>query len=161
MNKGKIYIAGPVTGDPDYMEKFNKAEEKLKNEGWTVINPVKVNANLPDDTTWDQYLRMGYTMLDICDSILMLHGFENSKGAVRELGYAQEQGITIYLDNWSPCIQDEILDEEVLACDIYGNQMFGYLSYDSQQEDFVCENDYEIMYNVIGWVYKQKSYKCV
>lgn len=51
MNKGKIYIAGPVTGDPDYIEKFNKAEEKLKGEGWTVINPVKVNANLPDDTT--------------------------------------------------------------------------------------------------------------
>lgn len=98
-------------------------------------------------------------MLDMCDSIFMLPGFENSKGAVRELEYSQEQGITIYLDNWSPCIQDEIPDEEVLACDIYGNQMFGYLSYDSQQEDFVCENDYEIMYEVIAWTYKPKSYK--
>ena len=152
MNKGKIYIAGPVTGDPEYIEKFNKAEEKLKGEGWTVINPVKVNANLPDDTTWDQYLHMGYAMLDMCDSIFMLPGFKNSKGAIKELEYAQEQGMTIYLDNWSPCIQDKIPDEEVLACDIYGNQMFGYLSYDSQQEDFVCENNYEIMYNVIGWL---------
>ena len=152
MNKGKIYIAGPVTGDPDYIEKFNKAEEKLKGEGWTVINPVKVNANLPDDTTWDQYLHMGYAMLDMCDSIFMLPGFEKSKGATKELEYAQEHGVTIYLDNWSPCIEDKIPDEEVLACDIHGNQMFGYLSYDSQQEDFVCENNYEIMYNVIGWL---------
>ena len=162
MNKGKIYIAGPVTGDPDYIEKFNKAEEKLKGEGWTVINPVKVNANLPDDTTWDQYLHMGYAMLDMCNSIFMLPGFENSKGAVRELEYAQEQGMTIYLDrliyDWNPCIKDEIPDEEVLACDIYGNQMFGYLSYD-QAEGFICENYHELMYKVTAWTYKPKSYK--
>ena len=46
----------------------------------------------------------------------------------------------------------------MLACDIYGNQMFGYLSYD-QAEGFICENDHEVMYDVIAWTYKPKSYK--
>ena len=69
--------------------------------------------------------------------------------------------MTIYLDrliyDWNPCVKDEIPDEEVLACDIYGNQMFGYISYD--QADFICENDHEVMYEVIAWTYKPKSYK--
>ena len=99
-------------------------------------------------------MQMGYAMLDMCDYIFMLPGFEKSKGAMKELMYAQEYNKTIYLNDWNPCIKDEIPDDEVLACDIYGTQMFGYLSYNDTLEDFVCENDYEIMYNVIGWKYK-------
>ena len=37
----KLYIAGPITGVPDYEERFKKAEEDLKAMGHTVINPVK------------------------------------------------------------------------------------------------------------------------
>lgn len=37
----KLYIAGPITGVPDYAERFKRAEEDLKAMGHTVINPVK------------------------------------------------------------------------------------------------------------------------
>ena len=30
----KVYIAGKISGDPDYREKFAKAEEELKAQGY-------------------------------------------------------------------------------------------------------------------------------
>ena len=35
----KIYIAGKITGDPDYKAKFNAAAEAYKKKGYTVLNP--------------------------------------------------------------------------------------------------------------------------
>jgi hypothetical protein len=84
----KIYISGAITGTTDYMERFAKAEERLKAQGYTVINPAKVNAQLPDDTTWEQYMDMSMIMLDMCDGIYMLNGWKESKGAVKEFDYA-------------------------------------------------------------------------
>jgi hypothetical protein len=84
----KVYISGAITGTTDYMERFAKAEECLKAQGYTVINPAKVNAQLPDDTTWEQYMDMSMIMLDMCDGIYMLNGWKESKGAVKEFDYA-------------------------------------------------------------------------
>ena len=39
-----IYISGPITGTSDYMERFEKAEKELIENGYSVINPAKVNA---------------------------------------------------------------------------------------------------------------------
>lgn len=36
----KIYIAGPITGIPDYKERFAKAEAELKAKGHAVMNPA-------------------------------------------------------------------------------------------------------------------------
>ncbi len=36
----------------DYMERFEKAEKELIENGYSVINPAKVNAMLPEDATW-------------------------------------------------------------------------------------------------------------
>lgn len=37
----KIYIAGAISNNPNYEQQFKAAEEKLKAEGHTVLNPVK------------------------------------------------------------------------------------------------------------------------
>ena len=34
--KTKIYIAGKITGDPDYKAKFNAAAEAYKKKGYTL-----------------------------------------------------------------------------------------------------------------------------
>ena len=80
----KIYISGAVTNTTDYAERFDRAEKELIEKGFTVINPVKVNAELPDDIEYEDYMRMCYCMLDMCDCIYMLDGWEKSNGAVRE-----------------------------------------------------------------------------
>lgn len=84
----KIYISGAITGTDDYMERFAKAEKELTEQGYSVVNPAKVNAQLPEDTAYEEYMKMSFCMLDMCDSIYMLKGWKKSCGANREYGYA-------------------------------------------------------------------------
>ena len=45
----KIYISGKITGTTDYIKRFERAEKAISN--YIVINPAKVNAQLPIETT--------------------------------------------------------------------------------------------------------------
>lgn len=92
----KVYISGKITGTTDYMERFERAEKALSNN--LVINPAKVNAQLPEDTTWDEYMRMSMTMLKMCNTIYMLSGWECSAGASMEYDYAVEHNYKIIFE---------------------------------------------------------------
>lgn len=94
----KIYISGPITGTKNYMERFKRAEETLKAEGHTVINPAKVNAELPEGTTHKEYMKISLCMLDMCEAVFMLKGWEESKGAGMEFEYATLNKITIIFE---------------------------------------------------------------
>ena len=91
----KIYISGAITGTNDYTERFAKAEKELTEQGYSVVNPAKVNAQLPEDTTYEEYMKMCFCMLDMCDGIYMLKGWEKSCGANREYWYAMGNCKTI------------------------------------------------------------------
>lgn len=94
----KIYISGAITGTDDYMERFSKAEKELTEKGYSVINPAKVNAQLPKDTTHEEYMKMSFCMLDMCDAIYMLNGWSKSCGANRELGFAMAKNKKIIFE---------------------------------------------------------------
>jgi hypothetical protein len=87
----KVYIAGKITGDPNYREKFNKAEEELKAEGYIVMNP----AILPEGFTWSDYMRITEAMLEACDIVYMLEDWKDSQGAQVEHKKAILRGNTI------------------------------------------------------------------
>ena len=91
----KIYISGPITGTTDYMERFAKAEKELTEQGYSVVNPAKVNAHLPEDTNYEEYMKMCFCMLDMCEAIYMLKTWNKSCGANRELGYAMANDMII------------------------------------------------------------------
>jgi hypothetical protein len=94
---GRIYISGAITGTVNYMERFEAAEKELTEQGYTVINPAKVNAQLPaGSTTYEDYMRMSLFLMDMCDVLYQLDGWEYSKGANRELGYALGKDMTIF-----------------------------------------------------------------
>lgn len=88
MMDARIYLSGAITGTTDYLDRFEKAEKELTEKGYVVINPAKVNAMMPVETTYEEYMKMSMTMLDMCDYIYMLKGWQQSRGANREYGYA-------------------------------------------------------------------------
>ena len=80
----KIYIAGPITGTDDYMLRFAAAEERLQQEGHVVINPAKVSAGMPKETSYAEYMKLAICLLD------MLKNWDRSKGAMIEMVHAIE-----------------------------------------------------------------------
>ena len=92
----RIYISGPITGTDDYMERFAKAEKKLLEQGYSVVfNPAKSYMNMPANMTHEDYMKMCLEMMDLCDAIYMLSGWEKSCSANREYGYALGKDMTI------------------------------------------------------------------
>lgn len=51
---------------------------------------------MPEDTTYEEYMKMSLHMLDMCEAIYMLDGWSKSCGANREFGYALAKDKIIY-----------------------------------------------------------------
>ena len=80
------------------MDRFAKAEKELTEQGYSVVNPAKVNAQMPEDMTYEAYMKMCFAMMDLCDAIYMLNGWEKSCGASRECVRANEKGMVILVE---------------------------------------------------------------
>ena len=78
----KIYIAGKITGDPDYAEKFNTAAREYENKGYIVLNP----AMLPEGMLPSDYMRICLSMIDTADVVAFLPGMKPAK--VHSLSYS-------------------------------------------------------------------------
>ena len=81
--KTKIYIAGKITGDPDYKAKFNAAAEAYKKKGYTVLNP----SWMPEGMQKADYMRICFAMIDTADVVAFLPDFKQSAGAEVEYAY--------------------------------------------------------------------------
>lgn len=88
----KIYIAGKITGDPNYKQKFAVKRMKLEHEGHKVMNP----AILPEGFTQDEYLKICFSMIDVCEAVHFLPDWEDSPGAKKEMEYAKKNKKIIY-----------------------------------------------------------------
>lgn len=103
----RVYIAGPMTGYKNFnREAFHKAEEELKREGHTVLNP----AVLPDGLTQPHYMDICMAMIRCVDAIYMLKGWQRSAGAKAELALAEKLGHAVIFqrqtvsNQWRPDI---------------------------------------------------------
>ena len=91
----KIYISGPITGTKDYIERFGKAQHALNKAGYITVNPAIVNRMLPSNTTHEEYMKMSICMLDMCEAIYMMNGWQQSPGCNQEYGYALAKGMIV------------------------------------------------------------------
>lgn len=104
--RNRVYISGGITGVDYYMDHFNKAEEDLclgiyrgEYDFTSIVNPAKINLNCPTDFNHDEYMSVSLVLLSMCDSIYMLSGWRESKGAVEEFCMAKSKGMTIYYEH--------------------------------------------------------------
>lgn len=94
----KVYIAGKITGDPDYLKKFQWAQEDLEGQGFTVLNP----AELPEGMSPADYMRICMAMMDSADLVAFLPDYEQSRGAQLEWAWCQYVSKqTMYLEYMS------------------------------------------------------------
>lgn len=88
----KIYISGPMTGYPDdNYPAFFAEEERLIKLGYEVLNP----ARLPKQKDWNGYMRESIKMLMDADEVVMLRGYNMSKGARIEKNIAERLDMKI------------------------------------------------------------------
>jgi hypothetical protein len=112
----KIFISGPVSGTTDYMERFSNAQKYLESLGHSVINPVLVTSNLPEDTTQKEYLSLDLTMLCMCDAIYMLKGYLESEGALAELHTAKSIGCEVFYESMTSEVPSVVHMQEWVRC---------------------------------------------
>ena len=90
----RIYLSGPMTGIKDHnIPAFNAVAADMRRTGHVVVNPAEI---VPETgTTWEDYMRADLQALLTCDTIALMTGWENSKGAHLELHLAHRVGMTV------------------------------------------------------------------
>ena len=103
-----IFISGAMSGLPDYNRPaFHAMADKLKANGHVVLNP----ATLPDGLTHRDYLHICLAMIDVCDKVVFLNGWEKSKGSRMERMYAMGGNKMIEEEKLKKCCMcDETFD---------------------------------------------------
>ena len=84
----KIYLAGKISGDENYRDKFRKQEERLQGEGHIVLNP----ASLPEGMRSEEYMRICAAMMSVSDCVAFLPDWEESHGAQVEYAWCKYVG---------------------------------------------------------------------
>lgn len=90
----KIYLAGPMTGLPEFnYPAFSAEAARLRGLGYTVENPAE-NPE-PECRSWEGYMRRAIGQLITCDAITFLPGWADSRGATLERDLALDLKIRV------------------------------------------------------------------
>ena len=90
-----VYLSGPMTGIPKHnFPAFHDAATELRSMGFRVVNPAEINS-VPGANSWEQCLRNDIKALCDCDAIILLPGWEGSRGAHLEVHIAHRVGMQI------------------------------------------------------------------
>lgn len=93
----KIYVSGKMTGIKDFnYPEFNRVTKALRKIGHEVVSPVEICRHLDNTSaSWQDYMDICLPAIDSCDTIYLLEGWEQSKGAKLELARAIEKELKI------------------------------------------------------------------
>ena len=118
MSKRLIYTAGPYSADDKHgiaknIDVAHNITQILWDRGFAVICPHKNSAWLenpkgPDDWLggFTQFLVGDFSMISRCDAMVMLPGWENSKGACAEYIFAKWLELPVFIYPQLPEVKD-------------------------------------------------------
>ena len=115
IKRGIVYLAGPMTGHVNFnYDTFHAVAYALRMRGVTVISPAETTAGVyaPAPAVEEvnrevnaEYLRRGFAHVLRSDAVLLLPGWQRSRGTRHELDVANMTGrIEVYQ------LSDEVLD---------------------------------------------------
>lgn len=99
-----IFISGPMTGHAEFnYPAFHRVGEELKKNEFKFLSPAHGRFGHPyqppnpdEEHPWEEYMRSSLKKLLLCDSIYMLSGWEDSRGAILEHHIAKQLNMTIH-----------------------------------------------------------------
>lgn len=97
-----LYVSGPYSGTTEEDVSTNIANARsvaqlLWDEGFSVLCPHTNTAHFTHDkTSYNDYVEGDLTLLARCDGIIMIDGWENSKGAIIEKERAELLNIPVF-----------------------------------------------------------------
>jgi hypothetical protein len=90
----RIYIAGPMTGLPEYnYPAFNAEAARLRALGYHVENPAENPG--PASKKWELCMRPAIRQMLTCDTVAFLPGWQHSRGANVEIELATHLGLKV------------------------------------------------------------------
>lgn len=99
----RVYIAGPMTGRPEFnYPAFARAEKLLRDCGHDPINPT-CGESAPTDQTakpWEWYMRRSLQQVLDAEGIALLPAWEASRGAILERNVGLSLGLPVEDIGW-------------------------------------------------------------
>ncbi len=90
----RVYLSGPMTGYPEHNFPLSAlVRSQLRDEGFEVLCPAE--AGVVEGWSWEQYLRRDLRMVLDADAVIVLPGWEESRGAVLETDVARQLAMPI------------------------------------------------------------------
>lgn len=122
----KIYIAGPMRGKAFFnFPAFDAAKADLESKGFEVISPADLDRAtgfdpeiLGSDYDWTNIEKCDFSLMDAidrdvaalktCDTIYMLRGWKNSKGAKAEKALAEWIGLGVLYQEGEDILEEAL-----------------------------------------------------
>ena len=78
MKRLRICISGPMSGKENYLNDFLQATQTIRSAGHIPVNPAALETVYPDAER-EEYLKLDLALLEKCDAVYFLPGWQESE----------------------------------------------------------------------------------
>lgn len=95
----RIYISGRISGNENAGSEFSQAYQQVREmyPDADIFNPMGPTKELGESLhfAYDEFVQIDLAFLKLCDAVAMIPGWERSRGANMEYGYAVGTGMQV------------------------------------------------------------------